>query len=489
MEDLAVVSVDEPGGPRLRIYAFGDGTWARSLDAALRPGVLFVDVARSGGRDRLVTYERGRLSWFDPASAETLELVDVAASFDAGPAALQYAGAEPLVPADARGIPHVDVTRDLNRDGRDDLILPDVDGFWVSIQESDGSFTDPVRLGPPEPFRDEVATDETRTYRDVGISPLTVPWYLSRVHQLDWDRDGRNDLAFWNEDHFDVHRQDARGRFSPVAERFPVDVAFDSDGAYSILFGFSDKSTFSALVGFGKQDQQTVLCAVRDMNGDGVADLVTHSLEGRSRLKQRSRYEVHFGRPTPGSRGGIRFARDADTAVEPRGRSAAGELAGYSSLWIEDFDGDGEVDLLRYDVEIGVGAMIGALLGSSVSMDAELYGMEDGVYPEDATRDFETDFDIRRGGGGFFPAVLVGDVNGDGRSDVLVGKSREALHVFLGVPGPELLARDPLEVQARLPRDERNSRLVDLDRDGRQDVLLYHASTTGPQRVSLLIAR
>ena len=29
-------------------------------------------------------------------------------------------------------VSHIDITRDLNGDGLDDLVLPDFDGFWIS---------------------------------------------------------------------------------------------------------------------------------------------------------------------------------------------------------------------------------------------------------------------------------------------------------------------------------------------------------------------
>ena len=66
------------------------------------------------------------------------------------------------------------------------------------------------------------------------------------------------------------------------------DVPFNSDGAYSLIFGFGDASAFSLLVGCREKTKQTVLHSFRDKNGDGVADLLTHSLEGRSMLRQRS---------------------------------------------------------------------------------------------------------------------------------------------------------------------------------------------------------
>ena len=125
-------------------------------------------------------------------------------------------------------------------------------------------------------------------------------------------------------------------------------------------------------------------------------------------------------------------------------------------------------------------------------MRAELFRMEDGAFPKKATirSSVKSDLSIRDGrDAGFFPAVLVGDINGDGRADVLVGKNRNTLHVYLGAPGPEHLARRPKVVPVVLPGDERNSWLANLNGDGKQDVLLHHPSSEKPHRVTMLIAR
>ena len=193
--ELAVVSIDEDDQRRLRVYAFADSTWVPSLDIALGPEVRFVDLANIGGRDRLVTYEPGRLNWFDPERGTENALVAVTSDFS---------------PPREREIPHVDVTRDVNDDGRDDLVVPDSAGFWVFIQTGDGTFADPVRIGPP--------TDMSRIYGADGYR--YDPWSQSRVHTMDYDGDGRTDLVFWDDDHFEVHLQDTRGLFRPVAETF-----------------------------------------------------------------------------------------------------------------------------------------------------------------------------------------------------------------------------------------------------------------------------
>ena len=471
--EIVVVNIDENDKRHLRIYAFNDDTWIPILDTTLRPEVLFVDIANIGGRDRLLSYEHGLLNWFDPDAAVERTLVEITTNYNA---------------TDKGKIPYVDITRDVNSDGLDDLVVPDIDGFWIATQLSDGSFSDPIKLGPPEPFLDEIALDDTRSYREVGINALTVRWYLSRLHQMDYDQDGRSDLVFWNADHFEVYRQDALGMFSPVAETFTVDIPFDTDGAYSIAFGFSGENMFSLIFGFRENTKRRVLHTLRDLNGDSVADLVIHSLEGRSLGKQRSLYEVHFGTPTPN---GTIFVQDVSMTIRPRGTAGGLQPWGYSSQWLQDFDGDGEIDILFMDVQTGLGGMSRAMFGNSISIDLELYRMENGIYRSKPTtrRKIRPALDLFDAHGVFFPAVLLGDVNGDRRSDLLVGKNWEELNVFLGVPRPELLARTPQKVRVAMPNNEQNIWLADLNTDDKQDILTYHPSTTESHRVTLLIAR
>ena len=460
--ELAVVNLDENGDRRLRIYEFSDRTWVPRLDATLGPEVLFVDVANIGGRDRLVTYEPGRLDWFDPESATERTLVAVTSSFN---------------PPRRGEIPHVDVTRDVNDDDRDDLVVPDSDGFWVFIQRSDGAFADPVKLGPSR--RMTVGADGYRHN----------PWDQGGVHEMDYNRDGRIDLVFWNEDHFEVHRQDEHGLFAPAAEIFTTDVAFDSDDPASLAApqGIRHRRKDHMPTGGGRRLAMTgrVLHSLTDMNGDGVADLVVFSLEIGSMWSAHSSYEVHFGAPTPD--GGTVFAPEVATAIQSNGVPVG--------TGPRDFDHDGQVDMMFTTIEIGIfktiGTIISTLLTGSVSLDLDFYRMEGGLYPDkpNATRKTKA---VSHGKSGeraaIFPSVLIGDVNGDSRSDLLVQKGRKELRVFLGVPGPDLFARRPQKVAVAMP-DEEYTWLVDLNKDGKQDILMHHPSTTEPHRLTMLIAR
>ncbi len=484
MAELAVVKIDEHGERRARIYAFSDGTWEPALDATLGPEVLFVDVATIGGRDRLITYQPGRLNWFDPESATERALAQVTSNFNP--------------PRDGE-IPHVDVTQDVNDDDRADLVVPDADGFWVVIQMNDGAFADPVKIGP--------STEMARIYGADGYR--YEPWGQSRVHKVDFNQDGRSDLVFWNQDHFEVHTQDERGLFSPVGTTFTTEVAFDSDQLSSLASGDMH----------GK-----VLHSVTDMNGDGAADLVAFSLEGERPSRKQSTYDVHLGALRDD--GSIAFAPDADVVLTSKDSV---QLA----MDRHDFDRDGHVDLMVTTIETkflegSLWKKIKGLMGDDVWLDLEFYRNEGGVYPDtpNAVRKIALDgapshrepgwvpLDIVLQGGkherrstlenhvrAFNRTLLVGDVTGDGLSDLLIESTPHELHVYAGVAGPDLFTEEPQRIAIAVPNDEEYTWLFDLNKDGKQDLLLMHhpfterdghgAPTqqpgTEPHRVAVLI--
>ena len=483
--DLAVVNIDENGYRRLCIYAFGDSTWVPLLDATLRPTVLFVDVANIAGRDRLIAYERGRLNWFDPESATEHALVAVTSNFN---------------PPRRDEIPHVDVTRDVNGDERDDLVVPDVDGFWVFIQIGDGAFADPVKIGPP--------TEMSRIYGADGYR--YNPWSQSRVHGVDYNRDGRCDLVFWNGDHFEAHLQDERGLFASGAKTFTTDVAFDSD----------DLSSFAIGDMTGK-----VLHSLSDLNGDGVADLVTFSLEGRSIASKRSAFDVHFGMPTADD--GTAFAPEVGATFQSDGSVQLG-------MERHDFDRDGQVELMFTTIEVeylesSLWKRFKGFMGDDVWLTLEFYRVEGGRYRDkpNATRRIALDgvpshkepgwvpLDIVLRGAtherrktqkgwprAFNTTLLLGDVTGDGLSDLLIGDHPRIMDIFVGAPGPDLFSQQPQDVVIAVPNDEEYTWLVDLNKDGKQDILMHYPFTlrdghgarrlppgTEPHRVTMLIAR
>ncbi len=472
--EITAIRCDGSDQCRVRIYGSLGGTWSLAVDAPLDPELEFVDLATINGEERLLLFGEDRFSWFDPARETAIPLVEVELPFTRSP--------------EDHGVPRVDITRDVNGDGRDDLIVPRFEGFWISLQESDGTFAPPLALGPPEPLLAERSLDGGGTYREQGLTSATIPWYLSRVHEMDYDQDGRSDLVFWNRDHFVVHHQNEGGSFSPRALTLSPGVPFDRDGPYTLGFGFADVGMWRLMSGLRKKSSRTVLHLVGDLNGDGVADLVTHSLTGRSPFRQRSRYEIHHGRAA-GGESTWGSAEGAHAAIVPRGRAGGMQPWGYSVQRFKDIDGDGELDALFGDVKVGFGGMARAMFRKSVAIDVAAYRSRDGRYPESPS--FELEIRPRRStekGGVFFPAVLLGDVSGDGRADLLVGNGPRELLVYVGEPTPRLFSQSPRAVAVELPDDERRVWLHDINQDGKQDVVIHYRQQAA-SRLTFLMAR
>ncbi len=482
MADVAVLTIDAEGERRVRTYALDEGAWTPGREVGLRREVLFVDVATIAGRDRLITYEPGRLGVLDLETGASRPLVAVTSNFE---------------PPRGGPIPHADITRDVNGDGRDDLVVPGADGFRVFVQTSDGAFRDAVTVGPPAALAGIYGADGYRY----------DPWSESRIHVIDYDGDGRPDLTSWNGDHFEVRRQDARGCFSSDPEVVASEVQFDADDRSWLATG---------------DMQGRVLDALTDVNGDGIADLVIRSLQGRRVADKDSVVEVHFGIRRPGR--GIEFGTAPDTVIRTEGIQLGVER--------HDIDRDRQLDTLV--TTIGAPLVRGTLfrrfagfMGGEIPLQLEFFRMDDGRYPDApaATRRIHLQYPGAHRGPGWVPLdmalrggtherrlteathrrafntpVLVGDVTGDGRADLLIGRDRgeppgprrhadDSLHIFVGESAPDLFSREPHELAIPLPEDGEYVWLADLDRDGRQDVVMHHVSTTEPHRVTVLMAR
>ncbi len=455
----------------LQLYSYDEDTWSLSFKTKLRSGVQFVDVANIKGQDRLVTVEPGRINWFDPVSKTEELLFELTHT---------YRRSE-------QDVPHLDITRDLNQDGLDDLVIPDLDGFFISLQRETGSFTVPMLIGPPEPFRHAQAIDDKRPYARSGVTAQSLPWFLSRVHQADLNLDGLTDLAFWNADHFDVYYQTLDRTFAATPEVFSTDVPFDNDGVYSIIFSFTGDNTFTLLSGMREKTRHTVLQSLQDMTSDGITDLVTFSIEGRSIMRQNSWYDIHPGRITDA---GLSFSTEVGMTVRSTGGAGAMLGFGYASQRIRDIDGDGQTDMVLGHVNMGLRKIARAMFGNSVTIDIECYKGKDGQLhhsPRDA-REIRPAIEPFSKRGPYFPAVLMGDITGDGRSDLILGSSWEEFQIYLGSPGETLFDEAPLTVTVAMPNDERNARLVDLNEDGKED-LVIHYKTREPHRVVVLLAQ
>lgn len=209
----------------------------------------------------------------------------------------------------------------------------------------------------------------------------------------------------------------------------------------------------------------------QDIDGDTRADLVLNTIQG-GLMDGRSTTRIHLG-----GGGGVELAK-APTAT----RSQQG---GFSGVDFVDLEGDGVLEILETSFEFGVVQLMRLLVTQRAETTVRFLAL-DPTSPGGLQTLFEDqvslglDFEQNRFAG-LIPGL--GDWNGDGLLDLVVGRGRDAIGFRLGSrePGAErfgsALARQPV------PLESGATRIADLDGDGLDDIVAFDASDPEPPLV------
>jgi hypothetical protein len=344
-----------------------------------------------------------------------------------------------FVGATGEPLPGIEMFMDLNGDDLDDFLLPGFYGWQVALQTEEG-FDTPQTLGPGPRM-------------EFGETADLVGYRAEPPYFLDANADGRMDLAFWINGRFEVYQQQPDQGFAEVPQIL-------DPGMNDVLGSF-----MSVEFGEGEDEDppQRMIDAVGDIDGDGLADLVIQTVEGDGIFGLETSYQIHRGYLN--GTGGLAFEAEASSVVASDGIQIENERL--------DLTGDGRQEFVVTSVDITLGAIIGALLTRSASVDVDIYRMTDGVFGEDPNlnKKIKVRFDFGEGDL-FVPAVLSADVDGDGRKDLLVQKDEDTLLVYPGEASDRLFQRRAVQLKLNLPKDREGFMVSDLDGDGRDELIL-----------------
>lgn len=254
---------------------------------------------------------------------------------------------------------------------------------------------------------------ESKTYRRSGRGGATGRPYAFRVTTIvpnvewvDQTGDGRLDLVTFYEDRVAVHVQDDSGALAPKP-------------THRRWFRVRSKAELES------RDTR-VSAKVRDLDGDGIADLALGKIGGGiTTLKTELRLYK-----------GVKGGGFGDTPAQVFADEGFAALSDFV-----DVDGDGTLEMVHPLSEVSIVAMSRAMLSKTLDLDVRIRERSPAhaFFHPKPVQTLETSYglDLSVGASIRGAAPLFGrDFDGDGRPDVLLSEGGEAMVVHSGRGGP-----------------------------------------------------
>lgn len=403
-----------------------DVNQGRATAVPLLPTLQFFQQAKLAGfaHHQLVGLATDGLYRFDMTSQQWLPLLK---------------GSSMYRVVDAKRLLSLNFSYDINQDGLSDFLVPDFNAWHLYIQQADGSF-----------LQDDLALDsEMMVFNDRSNYQAKVPQIV------DLNNDGRRDIAFAVNDTLTVFAQNSRGRFDTIST-LPLGVGLTPDAQAQQRPG--DGRSFENLV-------LSRLERLADINGDGLTDLVVQQQHYIDAMDQKYNYLIHYGTL---QNGWMRFTPTPDQQIKTAGIQF--------DVTFADLDNDNRVDFYTPVAQIGIGAIVRALVSGSADIEMQFYKQQpDGSFGTKPTYRQEITVEIKITSGQVnmpVAAVLSGQ---DGKASLLLADDEETLRVY-GPVGAKLFSEKNIKKNIALPLRGMESLTADVNNDGKQDLVMPYTS-------------
>ena len=351
---------------------------------------------------------------------------------------------------------------DLDRDGKHDLVVPVEDGYRVYFQTAPGVFGRVARLEADLAAGAPRALGTARYAERIEVSPslFVATAELPRLEAVDINGDGLSDLVLVRGDTITYFLQKEPG-------------VFPSQRPYRISYAVPTLRDEPR-----KDSVNLSLIRFVDIDRDGMADLVVTKIQGTLGLWESIRTSIYLHLGT----GKGNFLPDRRIAID--GVSIDPEFV--------DMDLDGKLDCVtsRLRTDLMKKAVEAFVLGD-VPITYEVFQFDperrsflpDPVYEKQI---LVRRADLDKTGAGAVPLVFVrGDLSGDGRPDMVAVDPKTAeLRIHPGVvretPAGRRIGFDgTAHWTISLERAPKSLHVLDVNSDGLNDILLYHAGALG----------
>ncbi|MEM8771915.1 MAG: hypothetical protein AAGD92_09735 [Pseudomonadota bacterium] len=349
--------------------------------------------------------------------------------------------------------------RDLNDDGRYDLMVPDFDGMKVYIQKDGGGFREPILL-PVEPemrLTGQYSNDNISDTELAPPAPTTPAFSVFPSHLFDATGDGRSDIVFNVGVDLVIFAQTEDGAFDtkPRISTMPFDVRgnrwVDEIAANE---SNADQSRF----------RDITVYRIVDLDADDIAEVVTVENKASGVFDREQTFSIYKGQIRDGL---VTYDRTPEHAYA---------LEGVGGVGFRDIDNNGRFDLAVTSLKLNIGKVISVLLTRKLKIHTRFYFDEpDGGFSErhDFRRSTQIGVDLSRGLTNN-PALVYADFDGDEGLDLLANADENELIVLRGG------AQEPFETELAsldvvLPSDGSLVDALAINNDAREDIVVRYS--------------
>lgn len=304
-----------------------------------------------------------------------------------------------LASVDPFSFHRLDISRDINDDGLSDFVLPRLDGYTILLQGSDGRFTESRLLAPAR----------TR-FISHPLSGTELSLRLPHsIHAVDVNGDGARDVLLAREDGLQVYYAVDGNRFeNGLGPALPID------------FSVPEYSEPVA------QKGRASLLSVLDISGDGLVDMVVKRSAPDADSAQTT--EILLGARDPE---GKLYYQDALAVLAEADETFS---SGFAALGER-----GRKSFYRLSGELSATSVMGAFFRGGFDLQFKVYAQNpDGSFAKQTIFQRDLPFHVDTASLQIGPRYWLGDIDGDGLDDLLVGQDDEQLALYRSRPGQGL---------------------------------------------------